>query len=112
MQADISQHWTGAVGSNTSLTPILVVSDGENPNLFVTAGHEGLKLWDVRWLVISFDDGTMRILSLTKAANDVPVTGGPFAGPKYQDLHGFTCSAFAIWSVQVSQTTVWNNWLS
>nr|CAD1817139.1 unnamed protein product [Ananas comosus var. bracteatus] len=58
-----------------------------------------------RCLVISLDDGTMRILSLTKAANDVPVTGGPFAGPKYQGLHGFTCSAFAIWSVQVSQTT-------
>ncbi|OAY74806.1 General transcription factor 3C polypeptide 2 [Ananas comosus] len=106
-------------------------SDGENPNLFVTAGHEGVKFWDVRdpfrplwdlnpaqravlsldWikdlrcLVISFDDGTMRILSLPKAANDIPVTGSPFAGTKCQGLHGFTCSAFAIWSVQVSQTT-------
>ncbi|XP_029117085.2 uncharacterized protein [Elaeis guineensis] len=105
-------------------------SDKESANLFVTAGHEGLKFWDLRdpyhplwdlnptprailsvdWvkhprcIILSLDDGTLRILSLWKAAYDVPVTGRPFAGTKYQGLHSFGCSSFAIWSAQVSRT--------
>ncbi|KAG1348026.1 hypothetical protein COCNU_06G018550 [Cocos nucifera] len=105
-------------------------SDKESANLFVTAGHEGLKFWDLRdpyrplwdlnptqrailsvdWvihprcIILSLDDGTLRILSLWKAAYDVPVTGRPFAGTKYQGLHNFGCSSFAVWSAQVSQT--------
>nr|XP_029117775.1 uncharacterized protein LOC105035387 isoform X3 [Elaeis guineensis] len=105
-------------------------SDKESANLFVTAGHEGLKFWDLRdpyrplwdlnptprailsvdWvkhprcIVLSLDDGTLRILSLWKAAYDVPVTGRPFAGTKYQGLHNFGCSSFAVWSAQVSRT--------
>ncbi|XP_072964384.1 uncharacterized protein [Typha angustifolia] len=106
-------------------------SDGESSNLFVTGGHEGLKFWDIRdpyrplwdlnpsqravlsldWLkeprclIISFDDGTLKILGLSKAASDVPVTGRPFVGAKHQGLLNYPCSAFAIWSVHVSRTT-------
>ena len=58
-----------------------------------------------RCVILSFDDGTMRILSLVKAAYDVPVTGKSFSGTKQQGLHSYYCSSFAIWSVQVSRLT-------
>ncbi|XP_059462909.1 uncharacterized protein LOC132191818 isoform X2 [Corylus avellana] len=106
-------------------------SDPESANVILTAGHGGLKFWDLRdpfrplwdlhpvpriiysldWLpdprcvILSFDDGTMRILSLVKAAYDTPVTGKPFGGTKQQGLHSYYCSSFAIWSVQVSRLT-------
>ncbi|GKU98344.1 hypothetical protein SLEP1_g11358 [Rubroshorea leprosula] len=107
-------------------------SDSESSNVIVTAGHRGLKFWDIRdpfhplwdchphprfinsldWLpdprcvILSFDDGSMRMLSLAQAANDVPVTGKAFTATKQQGLNTiFTCSSFAIWSVQVSRLT-------
>ncbi|CAL5411786.1 unnamed protein product [Camellia sinensis] len=108
-----------------------VESDPESANVIVTAGHRGLKFWDIRdpfrplwdlnpvqriiysldWLadpscvIVSFDDGTLRILSLSKAAYDVPVTGKPFVGTQQQGFHSYYCSSFAIWSVQVSRLT-------
>ncbi|CAK9159580.1 unnamed protein product [Ilex paraguariensis] len=106
-------------------------SDPEGANVIVTAGHRGLKFWDIRdpfrplwdlnpvqrviysldWLpdprcvVVSFDDGTLRILSLVKAAYDTPVTGKPFVGTQQQGFHSYYCSSLAIWSVQVSRLT-------
>ncbi|KAK8517948.1 hypothetical protein V6N12_016782 [Hibiscus sabdariffa] len=106
-------------------------SDMESSNVILTAGHGGLKFWDIRdpflplwdihpapkfmysvdWLpeprcvMISFDDGTMRLLSLVHAACDVPVTGKPYGGTKQQGLHLYNCSSFAIWSVHVSRLT-------
>ncbi|XP_077230146.1 transducin/WD40 repeat-like superfamily protein [Tasmannia lanceolata] len=106
-------------------------SDAESANLIMTAGHGRLKFWDIRdpyrplwdlnpvqrvvlsldWLreprcvVLSFDDGTLRILSLLKAAYDVPVTGKPFVGAQQQGLQSYYCSSFTIWSVQVSRLT-------
>ncbi|KAM5559532.1 hypothetical protein ABKV19_020943 [Rosa sericea] len=108
-----------------------VQSNSDNANVIATAGHGGLKFWDLRdpfrplwdidhiprfiysldWIpdprcvLLSFDDGTMRLLSLTKAASDAPVTGKPFAGTKQQGLHNLGCLPFAIWSVQVSRLT-------
>ncbi|PSS23600.1 General transcription factor 3C polypeptide like [Actinidia chinensis var. chinensis] len=108
-----------------------VESSPESTNVIVTAGHKGLKFWDIRdpfrplwdlnpvqrniysldWLpdprcvIVSFDDGTLRILSLVKAAYDVPVTGKPFVGTQQQGFHSYYCSSFAIWSVQVSRQT-------
>lgn len=108
------------------------MSDSESSNIIVTAGHGGLKFWDTRdpfhplwdchpaprfiysldWLpdpkciLLSFDDGSMRLLSLTQAANNVPVTGKPFTATKQQGLVAvFNSSSFAIWSVQVSRLT-------
>jgi general transcription factor 3C polypeptide 2 len=66
---------------------------------------EAFILHVVRCVILSFDDGTMRILSLVKAAYDAPVTGKPFGGTKQQGLHSYYCSSFAIWSVQVSRLT-------
>ncbi|KAK6238872.1 hypothetical protein QUC31_004341 [Theobroma cacao] len=106
-------------------------SDMESANVVLTAGHGGLKFWDIRdpflplwdvhpapkfiysldWLpeprcvILSFDDGTMKMLSLIQAACDVPVTGKPFTGTKQQGLHLYNCSSFAIWNVQVSRLT-------
>ncbi|XXG88254.1 hypothetical protein AAC387_Pa12g0489 [Persea americana] len=105
-------------------------SDAESANLIVTAGHEGLRFWDIRdpyrplwdlnpvrrvlsldWLhdprclILSVDDGTLRLLSLSKAAYDVPVTGIPFVGTNLQGFHTFCCSSFSIWSVHVSRFT-------
>ncbi|KAK9290694.1 hypothetical protein L1049_008868 [Liquidambar formosana] len=105
--------------------------DPESANVIVTAGHGGLKFWDIRdpfrplwdvipdrrivyslnWLpdprclILSFDDGGLKILSLAKAAYDVPVTGLPFGGTQLQGLHSYHCSSFPIWSVQVSRLT-------
>ncbi|XVF81205.1 hypothetical protein PTKIN_Ptkin15bG0137300 [Pterospermum kingtungense] len=106
-------------------------SDTESSNVILTAGHGGLKFWDIRdpflplwdvhpapkfiysldWppeprcIILSFDDGTMKMLSLVQAACDVPVTGKPFTGTKQQGLHLYNCSSFAIWNVQVSRLT-------
>ncbi|XP_027365109.1 uncharacterized protein LOC113872072 isoform X2 [Abrus precatorius] len=103
----------------------------ESSNIIVTAGHEGLKFWDLRnpfrplrnlhpapriiysldWLsnpsciIMSFEDGTMRTFSLVKAANDLPVTGETYSGKKQPGLHSSSYSSFAIWSVQVSRIT-------
>ncbi|XAR58567.1 hypothetical protein NMG60_11014014 [Bertholletia excelsa] len=106
-------------------------SDPESANVIVTAGHRGLKFWDIRdpfrplwdlnpvqhnmysldWLpnprcvVVSFDDGTLRILSLVKAAYDVPVTGKPFSGTQQQGLNSYSYSSSPIWNVHASRRT-------
>ncbi|PWA44179.1 AT hook, DNA-binding motif-containing protein [Artemisia annua] len=108
-----------------------VACDFESANIIVTAGHKGVKFWDIRdpfrplwdvnpvqrviygvdWLsdprcvVLSFDDGEIRIISLSKAACDVPVTGKPFVGTQLQGLNSYHCSSSSIWSVQVSKLT-------
>ncbi|KAJ0083339.1 hypothetical protein Patl1_30048 [Pistacia atlantica] len=104
--------------------------DMESANVIVTAGHGGLKFWDIRdpfrplwnlhpvpkfiygldWsrdpscVILSFDDGGLRILSLVKTAYDVPATGRPFVGTK-NGLHLSNCLSSAVWSVQVSRQT-------
>ncbi|XP_059646714.1 uncharacterized protein LOC132293301 isoform X2 [Cornus florida] len=60
---------------------------------------------DPRCVIVSYDDGTLRILSLVKSACDVPVTGKPFVGKQQQGFHSYYCSSFTIWSVQVSRLT-------
>ncbi|KAM0886075.1 hypothetical protein ACQ4PT_029908 [Festuca glaucescens] len=103
----------------------------ENTNTFVTAGEDGLKFWDLRdlyrplwelstapravlslhWLkdargiVISLEDGTLKFLSLSIIANDVPVTRRPFAGTKTQGVSTYQLSEHLIWNVHVSETT-------
>ena len=54
---------------------------------------------------MSYDDGELRMLSLWNVANDVLVTGEPSATMKQAGLHSYSCSNFAIWSVQVSRAT-------
>ncbi|CAH8385525.1 unnamed protein product [Eruca vesicaria subsp. sativa] len=106
-------------------------SDQESANVIATAGHGGLKFWDLRdpfrplwdlhpvprfiysldWLqdpkcvLLSFDDGSMRILSLVKIAYDVPATGRPYPNTKQQGLSIYNCSSFPIWGIQVSRLT-------
>ncbi|OEL33610.1 hypothetical protein BAE44_0005377 [Dichanthelium oligosanthes] len=103
----------------------------ENINTFVTAGADGLKFWDLRdpyrplwelttapravlslqWLkdgrgiVISLEDGTLKFLSLSRIANDVPATGRPFVGTKTQGVATYQLSEYLIWSVHASDTT-------
>ncbi|KAJ6911714.1 hypothetical protein NC652_022099 [Populus alba x Populus x berolinensis] len=60
---------------------------------------------DPRCIILSFDDGTMRVLSLARAAYDAAVNGKPSVGPKQLGMHVVNCSSFAIWSVQVSRLT-------
>ncbi|KAL6125284.1 hypothetical protein ACLB2K_073343 [Fragaria x ananassa] len=114
-----------------SWAPVESNSDGANVIATAAAGHGGLNfldlrdpfrpLWDIdhiprfiysldwlsdpRCVLLSFDDGTMRLLSLMKVASDAPATGKPFAGTKQQGLHNLGCLPFAIWSVQVSRLT-------
>jgi len=103
----------------------------ENINIFVTAGADGLKFWDLRdpyrplwelttapravlsvqWLkdgrgiLISMEDGTLKFLSLPRIANDVPATGRPFVGTKTQGVATYQLSEYLIWSVHASDTT-------
>uniref|UniRef100_A0A0D9V803 Uncharacterized protein n=1 Tax=Leersia perrieri TaxID=77586 RepID=A0A0D9V803_9ORYZ len=103
----------------------------ENVNTFVTAGEDGLKFWDLRdpyrplwelttapkavlslqWLknargiIISLEDGTLKFISLSRIANDVPVTGRPFVGTKTQGVSTYQLSEYLIWSVHASETT-------
>ncbi|KAI4384890.1 hypothetical protein MLD38_002978 [Melastoma candidum] len=105
-------------------------SDPEAANVIVTAGHGGIKFWDIRdpfqplwdlhsfphhilgldWvpdprcITFAFDDGTLKFISLSKAANDTPVTGKPFGVTK-GFLHSYPCSSFAMWSLHVSRHT-------
>ncbi|XP_023644407.1 uncharacterized protein LOC17897890 isoform X2 [Capsella rubella] len=106
-------------------------SDQESVNIVATAGHGGLKFWDLRdpfrplwdlhpvprfiysldWVqdprcvLLPFDDGTLRILSLVKVAYDVPATGNPYPNTKQQGLSVYNLSTFPIWSIQVSRLT-------
>lgn len=45
------------------------------------------------------------MLSLSRAAYDVPVTGQPFTGTQQQGLHSYHCSSFAVWNIHVSRLT-------
>lgn len=58
-----------------------------------------------RCVLLSFDDGTLRILSLVKVAYDVPATGKPYPNTKQQGLSVYNCSTYPIWSIQVSRLT-------
>jgi len=66
---------------------------------------EPLIVYIFRCIILSLDDGTMRLLSLAKAAYDAAVNGQPSVGPKQLGMHVFNCSSFAIWSIQVSRLT-------
>ncbi|XP_057728451.1 uncharacterized protein LOC130944244 isoform X2 [Arachis stenosperma] len=105
--------------------------DPESFNIIVTAGHEGLKFWDLRnpfrplrsmqpvprniysldWLpkpsciIMSFEDGTMKTISLVKVANEFPVNGKTYNGKRQPWLHTYSLSSSAIWNVQVSRNT-------
>ncbi|VFQ84438.1 unnamed protein product [Cuscuta campestris] len=107
-------------------------SGTESDNVVITASHKGLKFWDLRdpfhhlrefnpgqgvaiysldWLpyprciLVSCDDGSIRIQSLVKASNDFPVTGKPIPISKQQGFHTYELSSFAIWSLQTSRLT-------
>ncbi|XP_043687934.1 uncharacterized protein LOC122639171 [Telopea speciosissima] len=105
-------------------------SDPESANVIVTAGHSGLKFWDIRdpyhplwnlrgvvrsldWLpdpkcvILSFgaDNGTLQILGLLKNAYDVPVTGKPIVATQQKGLNRYCSLPSSIWGVQVSRLT-------
>ncbi|XP_076956484.1 uncharacterized protein LOC143631685 isoform X2 [Bidens hawaiensis] len=110
-----------------------LASDPETANTIVTAGHKGLKFWDIRdpfhplwdiptqkvinsvdWLpdprcvILSCDDGEIKLISLSKAACDYPVTGmvtGMETGKKQHGTSSYNCSTSSIWSIQASKLT-------
>ena len=45
------------------------------------------------------------MVSLSRAAYDVPVTGEPFTGTLQQGVHSYYCLSSAIWSIHVSRLT-------
>ncbi|EEC77882.1 hypothetical protein OsI_17172 [Oryza sativa Indica Group] len=60
-------------------------------------------LKDARGIVISLEDGTLKFVSLSRIANDVPVTGRPFVGMKTQGVSTYQLSEYLIWSVHASE---------
>ncbi|XP_056686446.1 uncharacterized protein [Spinacia oleracea] len=123
--------FSAETGPIRALTWAPYEGDPESSNIIVTAGHAGLKFWDLRdpfrplwdanpsqrfiygldWVpdprcvLVSYDDGTLRMLSLTRAAYDVPITGQPFSGTQLQGSHSYNCSSFAVWNIHVSRLT-------
>ncbi|KAL6574964.1 hypothetical protein OROMI_012249 [Orobanche minor] len=104
-------------------------SEHESSYVFATAGHKGLKFWDIRdpfrplrdypiqgaifgvdWLphlrcVFGvLDDGTLWLLNLEKVSHDIPVTGKRLATTK-TGLNNFDCSSFSLWSAHASRLT-------
>ncbi|CAH9082720.1 unnamed protein product [Cuscuta epithymum] len=104
----------------------------ESENIIITASHKGLKYWDLRdpfqhlreynpgqgvgvysldWLrdprciLVACDDGTLRIQSVVKAANDFHVSGKPLTISKQHGFHTYMRSSYAIWSLQTSRRT-------
>lgn len=100
--------------------------------IFVTAGHTGwVKFWNIRdpfrpvwdlqvsrgcihsmdWIpwprcvLMTLDDGTLRILGLDNASSQAPATGEPWHGTHSQGIHCYLCSSFPIWDAQVSRST-------
>ncbi|KAM3341403.1 putative protein isoform X1 [Capsicum galapagoense] len=125
--------FTADAGPIRALSWAPLESDSGNANIIITAGRKGLKFWDLRdpfhplrdynvgqgvyicsvdWLpeprfiIISCDDGTLKILSLPKAAYDAPVTGKLLVGTKQQGFHSCTRSLLGIWSLHASRVTV------
>ncbi|KAL8526313.1 hypothetical protein ACS0TY_015505 [Phlomoides rotata] len=105
-------------------------SDLESANIIVTAGHKGFKFWDIRdpfrplwdhpaslvtnalvWLPDprciygSTEDGTMWLLSLEKAAHDLPVSKKCHQMASKHGFHQMDCSTFSLWSLQASRLT-------
>ncbi len=56
-----------------------------------------------RGIVISLEDGTLKFVSLSRIANDVPVTGRPLVGMKTQGVSTYQLSEYLIWSVHASE---------
>ncbi|KAL0374914.1 UNVERIFIED_CONTAM: hypothetical protein Sradi_3407100 [Sesamum radiatum] len=104
-------------------------SELESANVIITAGPKGFKFWDIRdpfrplwdhhipgvtygleWLPDprcvfgSIEDGTLWLLSLERAAHDIPVTGKSITAPKH-GFHSFDCSSFSIWCIHASRLT-------
>ncbi|CAM6093166.1 unnamed protein product [Calypogeia fissa] len=100
--------------------------------VFVTAGQTGwVKFWDIRdpfrplwdlqvsrgcihsvdWIpwprcvLMTLDDGTLRILGLDNASSHTPETREPWHGTHSQGIQCYLCSSFPIWDAQVSRST-------
>nr|XP_024357729.1 general transcription factor 3C polypeptide 2-like isoform X2 [Physcomitrium patens] len=101
-------------------------------HLIATAGHSGwIRFWDLRdpyqpvyelqisrgvvtgidWvsdprcMLITMDDGSVRVLSLDKAATDTAVTGKHYTGTPTQGLASYYASYYAMWGVHVSRAS-------
>ncbi|KAG6427511.1 hypothetical protein SASPL_111757 [Salvia splendens] len=107
-----------------------IQSNHEGANIIITAGSKGFKFWDIRdpfcplwanpflgttygldWLPDprcvygAMEDGTIWLLSLERAAHDIPLTGNYHNVASKHGFHSFNCSTFAIWSLQASRLT-------
>ncbi|KAG0585438.1 hypothetical protein KC19_2G011500 [Ceratodon purpureus] len=105
-------------------------SGSAGKHLIATAGHSGwIRFWDLRdpyqpvyelqisrgvvtsidWvsdprcMLITMDDGSVRVLALDKAATDTAVTGKPYTGTPTQGLASYYASYYAMWGVHVSR---------
>jgi len=54
-------------------------------------------------MLITMDDGSVRVLALDKAATDTAVTGKPYTGTPTQGLASYYASYYAMWGVHVSR---------
>lgn len=54
-------------------------------------------------MLITMDDGSVRVLALDKAATDTAVTGKPYTGTPTQGLASYYSSYYAMWGVHVSR---------
>uniref|UniRef100_A0A0E0I012 DML1/Misato tubulin domain-containing protein n=1 Tax=Oryza nivara TaxID=4536 RepID=A0A0E0I012_ORYNI len=100
----------GGAGASGTLDPHSSEGFGPDPYRHLweltTARRAVISLqWlkDARGIVISLEDGTLKFVSLSRIANDVPVTGRPLVGMKTQGVSTYQLSEYLIWSVHASE---------
>jgi general transcription factor 3C polypeptide 2 len=116
------------------LRAVAWVPDGSgsaSKHLISTGGHSGyVRFWDLRdpfrpvfefqisracitnmdWLaqprcmLVTMDDGTLRLFGLDNGGSNTPFTGKPYSGTQLQGLQSYFCSSFSLWAAQASRT--------
>jgi hypothetical protein len=57
-----------------------------------------------RCMLVTMDDGTLRLFGLDNAGSNTPFTGKPYSGTQLQGLQSYFCSSFSLWAAQASRT--------
>jgi general transcription factor 3C polypeptide 2 len=113
------------------ISSLLFGSGSASKHLISTGGHSGyIRFWDLRdpfrpvfefqisracitnmdWLaqprcmLVTMDDGTLRLFGLDNAGSNTPFTGKPYSGTQLQGLQSYFCSSFSLWAAQASRT--------
>jgi hypothetical protein len=75
----------------------------ETRNLAVNANKEEFGWGIGRCMLVTMDDGTLRLFGLDNGGSNTPFTGKPYSGTQLQGLQSYFCSSFSLWAAQASR---------